>query len=66
VARTAVASVFCALITMIGIPGRLSSSPGMASSPLASGRITSVMTTSPCPSSTSFHSPAMLSVVRTL
>jgi hypothetical protein len=65
VARTAVSSVFCALITMTGRSGRSERMRGSRSRVFSSGRPTSVMTTSPSPAAIHFHKAAAMLVACT-
>ena len=63
-ADSAVISVFCALMTMMGRSGRSFLMRGMRSNAFSSGMTTSVMTTSPSPCATQRHSVAALPVAR--
>ena len=63
-ADSAVISVFCALMTMMGRSGRSFLMRGMRSKAFSSGITTSVMTTSPSPCDTQRHSVAALPVAR--
>ena len=57
--------VFCALMTMTGISGRMRFIRGSSSKALSSGITTSVMTRSPSPAATQRHRPATVPVERT-
>ena len=63
-ADSAVISVFCALMTMMGRSGRSFLMRGIRSKAFSSGMTTSVMTTSPSPCATQRHSVAALPVAR--
>ncbi len=57
-ARTAVSSVFCALMTMTGSSGRSVRIRGSRSRLFSSGKATSVITTSPSPAAIQRHKAA--------
>jgi hypothetical protein len=63
-ADSAVISVFCALMTMMGRSGRSFLMRGMRSNAFSSGMTTSVITTSPSPCATQRQRVAALPVAR--